>query len=75
MGISEVERQGASTLTLARLARGLSQEELAERAGIARETISRLETGRARPRLATARAIVRALGYPFDLVFPEEREA
>lgn len=46
---------------LARLARGFSQHELAERAGIARETISRLEAGAASPRLATARSIVRVL--------------
>jgi transcriptional regulator with XRE-family HTH domain len=63
-------RQGASPLTLARLARGFSQEELAERAGIARETISRLETGAASPRLTTARALVRVLDFDLELLFP-----
>ncbi len=49
---------------LARLRReaGLSQTEVASRAGIRAETLSRLENGQANPTVATVRRILRALG-------------
>jgi transcriptional regulator with XRE-family HTH domain len=72
---AQPDRRGASLLALAWLAEGLSQEELAARAGIARETLSRLERGEQGPRLATARALARALDYPFELIFPDMEAA
>ena len=45
-----------------RLARGLTQEELAERAGLSERAISDLERGvKLAPRLSTLRLLVRAL--------------
>src|SRR5690348_261960 len=44
-----------------RLAAGLSQEELAERAGLSRRGISDLERGRRRPLPGTARRLADAL--------------
>jgi transcriptional regulator with XRE-family HTH domain len=41
---------------------GLTQEELAERAGVAVTTISRIEEGVTEPRIPTIRKISQALG-------------
>jgi DNA-binding XRE family transcriptional regulator len=41
---------------------GLSQAEVARRAGIRTETLNRLENGRANPTIGTVRSILRALG-------------
>ncbi len=41
---------------------GLSQAELAAKAGIRAETLSRLENGRGNPTVATVKKILRALG-------------
>ena len=61
--------RGASALTLCRLRRGLTQAELAARAGVARETVSRCERG-GTPQLRTARLIADALELELKLVFP-----
>jgi len=45
----------------ARLAAGLTQEQLAHRAGVAFATISRIENGRGRPQAATVAVISAAL--------------
>ena len=63
-----------SDLALCRIASGLTQAELAERAGLARETVSRIEGGHA-PNLRTARALATALGWPVDTLFPQPDEA
>ena len=61
----------AAHLKRRRAAAGLTQEELAERAGISVRSIGDLERGAAhRPRKDTARLLAAALGLP-----PEEREA
>ncbi len=53
--------------------RGLSQRELAERAGVTRQAIAAIETGRAQPTVGVAVAIARALGASVDSLFgPEE---
>src|SRR4051812_44237541 len=51
-----------SLLRQHRLAAGLTQAELAERAGLAQRTIEDLERGVARPRRETARRLSAALG-------------
>jgi len=48
----------------ARIARGLSVTELAERAGMKRPNLSRLEHGRQQPALETLERIAEALGLP-----------
>ena len=45
-----------------RLKTGLTQTEVARRAGIRAETLCRLESGRGNPTVATIKAICRALG-------------
>jgi len=51
------------TLRLRRIALGLSQRDLAERAGISREQLSHLETGATLdPRISTLSALASALG-------------
>jgi len=49
-----------------RTAAGLTQAELAEKAGLAFETISRLESGREPPSLRSAVALADALGASLD---------
>jgi len=64
---------GPRPLRLARLVRGLSQHDLAERAHVARETVSRVERGMS-PQLRTARALSGALGVPISELFPMNDE-
>src|SRR5437879_2899213 len=56
---------------------GLTQQQLAERAGLTREGIAQLETGRREPAWRTVLALCQALGAePGDFIQPPtEREA
>ena len=54
------------TLILLRKRKGLTQGELAEKAGILREMISNYESGKTTPRESTLRKIALALGADFD---------
>lgn len=47
-----------------RLARGLSQERLAERAGVSVEHVARVERGEKSPSLRVARSLAAALDVP-----------
>jgi transcriptional regulator with XRE-family HTH domain len=49
-------------LSANRKAAGLTQQELATRAGIRQETLSRIESGKHTPTLRTLKKIDRALG-------------
>ena len=60
-----------SPIALARFVAGLSQTDLANRAGVSRETVSHVERG-ALPKLSTARAISHALDADVDSLFPED---
>ena len=62
-----------SPLRLLRLANGLTQEQVADRAHLSRETVSRLERGNA-PTLRTAQALSSALDAPVGALFPAEWE-
>lgn len=53
-----------------RLAREISQEVLAEKAGLDRSTISKIETGRENPTLLTMNDIALALDEAFDGFYP-----
>jgi ribosome-binding protein aMBF1 (putative translation factor) len=52
----------AKTLLESRIRAGLSQEELARKAGVRSETISRIESGKFRPRRETMARLDKALG-------------
>lgn len=65
-----------SPLAVYRFAAGLTQAELANRAGISRLAVVNLEAGKHRPHPLTARALSAALGIPPEALFPpEETEA
>jgi len=53
----------ASILREARLRAGLSQEELARRAGVAKSTVGRIETGARVPSTELLERLVRAAGF------------
>lgn len=50
-------------LRAGRYVRGLSQRELADKAGVPRSTLDRIEAGRTDPRLSTLDKLFGALGY------------
>jgi molybdate-binding protein/transcriptional regulator with XRE-family HTH domain len=56
-------------LRAARLQRGLSQAELAVRAGVTRQAISAIESGKAAPTMSVALRLARALGRRVDDLF------
>lgn len=58
-----VERFGAN-VRAQRLARGWTQEELAEKTGLAPVQVSRIERGRREVRLTTLLRLLRALDVP-----------
>lgn len=51
-------------LQIARMKKGMSQKELAERAGVFPSVISRYENGNRSPRVATAVKLAEALDVP-----------
>jgi len=59
-------------MKLARVAKGLSQQELAEMVGVTRQTIGLIEKGAYNPTLNLCLGIVRALGKTLDEIFWEE---
>ena len=52
-----------------RLARGLSQAELAEAMRVSRQTINSIETGRYTPSLPLAIALARFFSHPVEEIF------
>lgn len=61
------ERMGLRIAALRKLA-GLSQEQLAERAGLQRTHVSRIEAGKYAVTLETVQAIAEALGMTVDII-------
>lgn len=57
----------ASLVSDARKRSGLSQRELASRAGVSRTTVVEIEAGRRVPGLATLRAVLRGAGLDLDM--------
>lgn len=57
-----------AALRRARLAAGLSQAELATRAGVSRMTVQQIEAGAKDPRVSTVLVLFRALGLELILV-------
>lgn len=68
LGDRELVRFGKNLLELRREA-GLSQSELAERAGMRTTDISTLERGIREPRLETLVRLAGGLGQPIDRLF------
>jgi transcriptional regulator with XRE-family HTH domain len=52
-----------------RAAAGLSQDDLAERAGLFRTYMSRIETGRANPTVTVVTKLAQALNVTVDVLF------
>jgi len=63
----------ASLIRSARLRAGLTQIELAERAGVTQPVISRAETRGANPRVATLDRLLTAAGAQLELSAPQRR--
>jgi transcriptional regulator with XRE-family HTH domain len=63
----EIPSPAAGLLQLARLKSGLSQRELAERAGVPATMISAYERDRRQPTLGTLLRLLRAAGYDLRL--------
>ena len=57
---------GESALRVYRDLRGLTQAELAAKAGVNRVTVAEIETGRKQGSVATLRALAGALGISLD---------
>lgn len=63
--------EASKLLWTARANAGLSQVELAEKAGIAVRTVTAIETGEiTRPFASTAKALADALGIPVETLLP-----
>lgn len=63
--------RSAPLIREARLRAGLTQAELAERAGTTQSAVARWETGRARPSLETLARLARACGLELRVGFEE----
>ena len=61
-------------LKFKRIELGLSQTELAAKAGVTRQTIGMIEAGEFNPSLKLCLAICRALGVTLNDIFWEEEE-
>lgn len=61
-------------LKVARAARDMSQQELAEAVGVSRQTINAIEKGDYNPTIRLCRAICRVLGKTLNDLFWEEDE-
>ncbi len=60
------EERFAANLRRQRLAKGLSQEQLAEKTGLHPSEVSRLERAVREPRLGTIARLARGLGVPAE---------
>ena len=59
----------AYQLACLRIARGLTQAELAEKAGVRQPNIARMESGKHQPTLDMLRRVAEAMGYRLDVRF------
>jgi transcriptional regulator with XRE-family HTH domain len=64
-----IKVKGNSGLTLTRIRKGMSMNELSKKAGLNVAAISRVENGSVTPRPKTAQKICDALGAQFDEIF------
>ena len=69
-----VSSKAGSLLREARTAAGLSQVELAGKAGVAQSVVSVYESGRRQPSIPTLAALIAATGYELDLSVVKPRQ-
>jgi transcriptional regulator with XRE-family HTH domain len=67
--LRDMQRQLAKGVRVARVARGFTQEELADRAGVHRSYVSRIERAQANARLSKLDALARALDVGIAALF------
>jgi putative molybdopterin biosynthesis protein len=67
--------QGVERVRRARLARGLTQDELARRAGLSRQALGAIESGAYQPGVGVALALARELGHSVEALFGAPPEA
>jgi putative molybdopterin biosynthesis protein len=75
MATSTVAEQGGATVRGARLARGMTQDELARRAGLSRQALGAIESGAYQPGVGVALALARELGHSVEALFGAPAEA
>ena len=68
------ELEPAYQVTRLRIARGLTQEQLAELVGTKQSSIARLESGKSEPRLSFLRRVVEALGGKLEVKITSQEE-
>jgi transcriptional regulator with XRE-family HTH domain len=73
MGREPIYRRVGNRLKAAREAKGVTQEDLAERCGVGTDYIGKIEAGGRRVQLHTLQGIVDELGVPLAALFPESR--
>ena len=69
MATSTVAEQDGATVRGARLARGMTQDELARRAGLSRQALGAIESGAYQPGVGVALALARELGHSVEALF------
>ena len=62
-------QSASSIMKERRLARGLTQEQVAKLAGVDRTTITKIENGTLRPSVKTAQKIAQVLDFDWTLFF------
>jgi XRE family transcriptional regulator, regulator of sulfur utilization len=67
----ETVKEPNTYMKVLRKGRGMTQEEVAEKAEITQQHYSLIERGEISPTMRTARKIARALGVDLDAVWPE----
>jgi putative molybdopterin biosynthesis protein len=66
---SSIANRTGETVRRARLARGLTQDELARRAGLSRQALGAIESGVYQPGVGAALALARELGHSVEALF------
>lgn len=61
----------AGVLRRSRLIAGMTQQDLADKAGYCRQTISMIETGRQKPGIRTAKALAEILDIDWWELYPQ----
>ena len=68
------ELEPAYQLACMRIAKDLTQAELAERAGVRQPSMARVESGKHQPTLDLLRRVAGAVGYRLDVTFADKGE-
>lgn len=61
-------RTNSSPIAAARLAKGITQAQLAEKLGVIQQQVARWETGESEPRTSTLKKIGEALGIDWTIL-------